>query len=581
MTEKEKYTSKALLNEEKTWREFDRLSLKSKKKDKKDIKIERIETNIEKFKASKMIKSLESSFFQRKSELFTFSFIFESKSKTNKRIEMNKVETFDSLFIDTSSSWKEEQAEKSFEDSSITKEKTSTFHINTSIKSISIISKISTSQIIVKTRKMSEDSNIKTFWDKRNEKKNLEKYLKNIEFTYQTDYKTQEAHEKNKIKYKKNVHRILFRQNLREKVEKWYFDLKKTMKSDWKTLQTVFKTQFEMKADAKANKYLLLQKIATLNQRQNESIIEYFRRAKILARHLFNATKTIDYNVVKSMKNKSQKERVNFECNKDRNFSLKKIKQIIQAAYQTVDTVSSFDLEWRQIENSFNLFKEKDKALFSKEWNQQILFNILQDIRNITMQNKIKKQNKNENEEKSKSFNEERASRSYEESRNVNCFNCEQKDHDANECSKSRQIKETNSSFITTQVILSNEAKRREENSSKCILSNADVIIIIKNEEIKKKKMTQQAKKKKIILKRNKRINDEHDRYVTQQDDKRNETKNRNESNDMKMMSRMNQSKEFQDFDDESKNEKMIEYSENESIMMFKKNTISKKKIDY
>jgi hypothetical protein len=100
-----------------------------------------------------------------------------------------------------------------------------------------------------------------------------------------------------------------------------------------------------MKADAKANKYLLLQKIATLNQRQNESIIEYFRRAKILARHLFNATKTIDYNVVKSMKNKSQKERVNFECNKDRNFSLKKIKQIIQAAYQTVDTVSSFDLE--------------------------------------------------------------------------------------------------------------------------------------------------------------------------------------------------------------------------------------------
>jgi BMFP domain-containing protein YqiC len=376
MTEKEKYTSRALLNKEKTWREFDRLSLKSKRKDKKDIKVERIETNIEKFKASRIVKSLESSFSQRKLESLTFSFIFESKSKTNKRIETNRVETSDSLFIDTSSSWKEEQIEKSFEDSSITKEKTSASHINTSIESISTISKISASQIVAKKRKMSEDSNIKTFWDKRNEKKNLEKYLKNIEFTYQTNYKAQEAHEKNKIKYKKNVHRILFRQNLREEVEKWYFDLKKTMKSDWKTLQTVFKTQFEMKADAKANKYLLLQRVATLNQRQNENIIEYFRWAKSLAKHLLSATKTIDYNVVKSMKNKSQRERVNFECNKDKNFSLKKIKQIIQAAYQTVDTVSSFDSEWRQIENLFNLFKEKDKALFSEKWNQQILSNI-------------------------------------------------------------------------------------------------------------------------------------------------------------------------------------------------------------
>jgi uncharacterized protein with von Willebrand factor type A (vWA) domain len=139
-------------------------------------------------------------------------------------------------------------------------------------------------------------------------------------------------------------------------------------------------------------------------------------------------------------------------------------------------------------------------------------------------------------------------------------------------------MRKTNSSSITAQAILSNEAKRREKSLSKCILSNAVVAAITRSEEIKKKRMTQQAKKKRIILKRNEKINDEHDRYVAQQDDKKNETENRNESNDMKMMSRMNQSKEFQDFDDESKNEKMIEYSEDESITMFKKNTISKEK---
>ncbi len=89
-------------------------------------------------------------------------------------------------------------------------------------------------------------------------------------------------------------------------------------------LQTVFKTQFEVKADVEANKYLLLQKMTTLNQKQDENIIEYFKRAKNLTRHLFNATKTIDYNVVKKMKNKSQKKLVNFECNKNRDFLLRK-----------------------------------------------------------------------------------------------------------------------------------------------------------------------------------------------------------------------------------------------------------------
>jgi hypothetical protein len=41
----------------------------------------------------------------------------------------------------------------------------------------------------------------------------------------------------------------------------------------------------------------------------------------------------------------------------------------------------------------------------------------------------------------------------------------------------------------------------------------------------------------------------------------------------------MNQSKEFHDFDDESKNENMMKYSKDESMIMFKKNTTSKKKL--
>jgi hypothetical protein len=141
------------------------------------------------------------------------------------------------------------------------------------------------------------------------------------------------------------------------------------MKSDWTTLQASFKTQFELKIDVETNKYLLLQRVITLTQKKNEEITNYFRRAKSLARHLSSSTKTIDYNVVKNMKNRSQKEHVNFKCNKNRNFFLKKIKQVIQAVYQTIDTMNSFDSKWRQIQSndSFNLFKEKSKTLSTNE----------------------------------------------------------------------------------------------------------------------------------------------------------------------------------------------------------------------
>jgi hypothetical protein len=77
-----------------------------------------------------------------------------------------------------------------------------------------------------------KESNIKSFWDKKDDRENSNEYLKNIEFIYQTNYKSQEAVKEDKIKYKNNVHRILFRQNLRKDVEEWYFDLSKIVKSD-------------------------------------------------------------------------------------------------------------------------------------------------------------------------------------------------------------------------------------------------------------------------------------------------------------------------------------------------------------
>jgi CRISPR/Cas system CMR-associated protein Cmr5 small subunit len=54
---------------------------------------------------------------------------------------------------------------------------------------------------------------------KKNEREDLKEYLKNIKFVYQTNYKSQKAAENDKIKYKDNVHKILFCQNLKKEVE--------------------------------------------------------------------------------------------------------------------------------------------------------------------------------------------------------------------------------------------------------------------------------------------------------------------------------------------------------------------------
>jgi hypothetical protein len=141
-------------------------------------------------------------------------------------------------------------------------------------------------------------------------------------------------------------------------------------------------------------------------------------------------------------------------------------------------------------------------------------------------------------------------------------------------------MRKTKSSSITTQVILPTETKEKKTHLSECILSENVVTTITRSEEIKKKEITQQAKKKRTVLKRNKRINDEHDKYLKQQEKKKKEMKNehnRNETNEMKAMLELNQSKKFQEFDDDESDQKMMKYSKKEPMIVSKKQTLKAK----
>ncbi len=175
----------------------------------------------------------------------------------------------------------------------------------------------------------------------------------------------------------------------------------------------------------------------------------------------------------------------------------------------------------------------------------------------------------------------ERKSETYEESRNVICFNCQKKEHYANECSNSRQSRKMRSSSITAQTILSQRSN--QDHLADCVLSDQMIAATIRSEEIRKKEAEALVKKKRMLLKRNERINEEHVKYVKNQEKKQEERDdnmqkmNFERTTSIKKISRLNQYEEFHDFKDDEDEVQMMKYLEEESVLILEK-TQSKEK---
>ena len=76
---------------------------------------------------------------------------------------------------------------------------------------------------------------------------------------------------------------------------------------------------------------------------KNEIIIDYLRREENLARKLLFAAFLMKYSIIKSMRESIQRDRVTFECIKDQNFSLTKMKRVVTTTYQVIEQIESFD----------------------------------------------------------------------------------------------------------------------------------------------------------------------------------------------------------------------------------------------
>ncbi|KAI9844508.1 MAG: hypothetical protein M1838_002174 [Thelocarpon superellum] len=123
----------------------------------------------------------------------------------------------------------------------------------------------------------------KPFLGLRNGKEDLDEYLEDIEFAYETSHWGHAP--KNALdvtEHHNNTSCILFCQNLKGAAADWYVDLSKEVKSNWVDLKEAFLKAYKVESNKVVDKYVLLQQVANLAQGKDKSIIQYLRQAEEL-----------------------------------------------------------------------------------------------------------------------------------------------------------------------------------------------------------------------------------------------------------------------------------------------------------
>ncbi|SLM39127.1 Retrotransposon gag domain [Lasallia pustulata] len=183
---------------------------------------------------------------------------------------------------------------------------------------------------------------IKPFSGQRDGKEDPGKYLEDIEFAYINDYAGSPATAK-EDDHKSKTSKILFQQHLREGAATWYGDLPKDTKNNWEKLRKEFEAEFKFEDNHKTETFILWQRVSSLSQGEDEPIVAYIRRADDLARKLPAALATLRFNVVRGMKDDTQRCRVTFECAKEQDYDFQKVKKFIVAAYQVIGQNGPFE----------------------------------------------------------------------------------------------------------------------------------------------------------------------------------------------------------------------------------------------
>ncbi|KAA6408850.1 MAG: hypothetical protein FRX48_07194 [Lasallia pustulata] len=227
---------------------------------------------------------------------------------------------------------------------------------------------------------------IKPFSGQRDGKEDPGEYLEDIEFVYINDYAGSPAAVK-EDDHKSKTSKILFRQHLREGAATWYGDLPKDTKNNWEKLKKEFEAEFKFEDNHKTETFILWQRVSSLSQGKDKPIVAYICRADDLARKLPAALATLGFNVVRGMKDDTQRCRVTFECAKEQDYNFQKVKKFIVVAYQVIGQNGPFETTQEGTTGSSGA--AKGSILTGEDWNQQILPSILQGMRALSTQQEI------------------------------------------------------------------------------------------------------------------------------------------------------------------------------------------------
>ena len=284
---------------------------------------------------------------------------------------------------------------------------------------------------------------IRFFKKLRNEKKNSKKYIENINWTYERNFKTIDVDEITINKFK----RMLFRQNLKNDVHVWYKNLKSNFKQNWSKLLKFFLKYYEIFVkNAQTKKFELKMQLTQLKQKNQKLIFDYIKRASNISRKLSNDEIDVEMIILRNMKNVSKRKQINFEYQKEQNYNFIAVNKLIRTIYNEINKLNSFDSKYKKIMQMM-LFHTTNFDQINDELLKQILINnnqifstMFQTLRSL-----------NFNFDQFTNFDQRKFTNTQQNDKNfahIICYICKQSNHYVLHCSN-----QSNQTFRITKVI--------------------------------------------------------------------------------------------------------------------------------
>ncbi len=199
----------------------------------------------------------------------------------------------------------------------------------------------------------------------------------------------------------------------------------------WNTVKASFLEHFKIVSqDSKTRLWEKKVELTNLYQRNNENIAQFLKWAEELQDQIPDSQVDVGMAIIQGMADEKEEKQISFECHKDSDFTFKKVKKLIRAAFFEFGKTSLFDSKYQTPSSSESLPGKSDEVLRQMVISAftSLPSSILQGMRSIG----TVLQNLNPFIISPKPAQEERAKKLYKTSRDfsdIKCYICEENGH--------------------------------------------------------------------------------------------------------------------------------------------------------